>query len=72
MPEIMKTPQMRAIAKWGACALVLLAPGSFVILPLLWIARRWAARAAGPGSTLQRRSVGLLVTQPPRPARLAG
>ena len=31
-------------AKWCACALILLAPGSFVIVPLAWLARQWAAR----------------------------
>jgi hypothetical protein len=31
--------------KWCAYALVLLAPGSFVVLPALWLARALAARA---------------------------
>ena len=31
-------------AKWCGCILILLAPGSFVILPVLWLARQWAAR----------------------------
>jgi hypothetical protein len=35
-------------ARWGACILILLAPGSFVILPLVWIARQWTARGAVP------------------------
>ena len=30
----------RELTKWLAYALVLLAPGSFVLLPLLWLVRR--------------------------------
>jgi hypothetical protein len=33
-------PQHRSLAKWCGCALVLLLPGSFVVLALLWILRR--------------------------------
>src|SRR5262245_43891923 len=44
MFDLAKTAQARAIAKWCACALLLLAPGSFVVLPLLWVARQWSAR----------------------------
>ena len=33
------------LAKWCACAVVLLAPGSFVVLPLVWLSRRWLSRA---------------------------
>ena len=31
--------------KWCAYALVLLAPGSFIVLPMLWLARTLAARS---------------------------
>jgi hypothetical protein len=31
-------------AKWCAFALILLTPGSFVIVPVVWLARQWAAR----------------------------
>jgi len=41
-------PQPRALAKWCACALVLLLPGSFVVLPLLWLYRRCALLSARP------------------------
>jgi hypothetical protein len=35
------------VAKWCAFALILLAPGSFIVLPVLWLARRvgWQRRA---------------------------
>lgn len=66
MPGMTRTAQMRALAKWSACAFVLLAPGSFVILPLLWLARLWAARHAGSAAALERRSAGAPLTQSPR------
>jgi hypothetical protein len=34
------------VARWCALALVLLAPGSFIVMPIWWLARqvrRWAA-----------------------------
>jgi len=34
----------REMAKWYAYAIVLMAPGSFVVLPLVWLARHWASR----------------------------
>ncbi len=34
-------PSPRELTKWCAYALVLLTPGSFVILPVLWLVRRW-------------------------------
>ena len=34
--------QSRTLAKWCACALVLLLPGSFIVLALLWLYRRCA------------------------------
>lgn len=37
------SPQPRASA-WCVFALLLLLPGSFVVLPLLWLVKRWAAR----------------------------
>ena len=47
MFELAKAAQARGIAKWCACALILLAPGSFVVLPLLWLARYWTQRGSG-------------------------
>ena len=35
--------QPRAFVKWGTYALLLIAPGSFVVLPVLWLIRRYAA-----------------------------
>ena len=35
---------MLHVAKWCAYALVLLLPGSFVVLALLWLYRRYALR----------------------------
>lgn len=40
-PLIATSPRERA--KWCAYALVLLAPGSFVVLPVLWLVRRQQA-----------------------------
>jgi hypothetical protein len=34
-------PSPRELTKWCVYALVLLAPGSFVVLPVLWLVRRW-------------------------------
>lgn len=33
----------REMTKWGAYVLLLLAPGSFVALPVLWLVRRYSA-----------------------------
>ena len=63
MHRIGKTAETRAIAKWCACALILLAPGSFVIVPLVWLARRWATRGAAPAPAVERRSADGLVVQ---------
>ncbi len=35
----LKPPSPPELRKWGACALVLLVPGSFVVLPVLWLVR---------------------------------
>jgi hypothetical protein len=35
----------REMAKVCAYGLVLLLPGSFVVLPLLWLSRRWMSRS---------------------------
>jgi hypothetical protein len=43
-------PQLGTLAKWCACALVLLIPGSFVVVALLWFYRR-CARASTPADT---------------------
>lgn len=64
-------PQPRTVAKWCAYALALLLPGSFVVLPLLWLYRRYAlpsalpifapARAGGPGlARLKRLPVAMM------------
>jgi hypothetical protein len=37
----------REIARWCGYAFLLLAPGSFVILPVLWLARHVALKARG-------------------------
>ena len=44
MNRLTRTIPPREIAKWCSYAIVLLAPGSFVVLPLLWLARHWPAR----------------------------
>ena len=35
--------RLRRCAKWGTYALLLLAPGSFLTLPVLWLIKRHAA-----------------------------
>ena len=47
-PPIVPTLNNRltAYAKWCACALVLLTPGSFLILLPLWLGQRWRASGA--------------------------
>ncbi len=39
-------PQPRVLAKWCAYVLLLLLPGSFIVIPLLWLSRRWALMSA--------------------------
>lgn len=39
----------RGFAQWCVYLLILLAPGSFLILPLVWIVRRYARSAVGGG-----------------------
>jgi hypothetical protein len=53
--------QLRGLRKWAAYGLILLAPGSFVVLPTLWLVwrlaqlrREAAARAAVPGDAPRR------------------
>jgi hypothetical protein len=41
-----KAVSPREMAKVCAYGLVLLLPGSFVVLPLLWLGRRWTSRGA--------------------------
>lgn len=41
----------REWAKWCVCAVLLLAPGSFIVLPMLWIGRQLAARVLRPAAT---------------------
>jgi hypothetical protein len=35
------------LGKWLAYVLILLTPGSFVLVPVLWLLRHWVAQAAG-------------------------
>ena len=35
--------RLHPFAKWGTYALLLLAPGSFLVLPVLWLIKRHAA-----------------------------
>lgn len=44
MPDKVKSKRFRDIGKWCAYALALLAPGSFFLLPVLWLARAGALR----------------------------
>ena len=46
MSKKARTIPPREMAKWCTYGIVLLAPGSFVVLPLLWLARHWASRTA--------------------------
>lgn len=39
-------PSPRELARWSAYTLVLLAPGSFIVLPVLWLVRRFAVQAS--------------------------
>jgi hypothetical protein len=39
MFRALTTATPRDVAKWGAYALLLLAPGSFIVLPVLWLVR---------------------------------
>ena len=34
------TSSPRSLEAWLACALILVTPGSFIVLPLLWLASR--------------------------------
>jgi hypothetical protein len=68
MFELAKTAQVRGVAKWCACALLLLAPGSFVVLPLLWLARHWTARGAAFANLAKRGSAKMDIAQSSRGA----
>jgi hypothetical protein len=68
MSEMARKARMSAITKWCLGALLLLAPGSFVILPLLWLARQFAARGTTLARNPERRPVDALVAQSPRAA----
>lgn len=43
--SLMSTPP-QTLAKWGGWAVVALMPGSFVVLPLLWLARQLRAQTS--------------------------
>jgi hypothetical protein len=63
-----RTVEARGIAKWCACGLILLAPGSFIVLPLLWLARQWSARGAALDEMSERAPSGLSAPRTPRTA----
>ena len=42
MFRYLASPSPAELRKWGAYALLLLVPGSFVFLPAFWLARRLA------------------------------
>jgi len=46
MERLTRTPWARRIAKWSAFAAILLAPGSFIVLPVLWLIRQIAVARA--------------------------
>ncbi len=39
MPRLPVSPAR--LGKWCAIAVVLVTPGSFVVLPVIWLARNW-------------------------------
>jgi hypothetical protein len=41
------SPSPVELRKWGTYALLLLAPGSFVLIPAYWLARRLAVAPRG-------------------------
>ncbi len=41
MRRFTELPSSAELGKWCACALLLLVPGSFIALPVIWIVRRW-------------------------------
>ena len=47
MFEVFTSMQLRELAKLCAVSLAMLMPGSFLVLPLLWLGRRFARRAEG-------------------------
>jgi hypothetical protein len=63
-----RTATAREMAKWCACVLILLAPGSFVIVPLLWLARQWTARGTVLAKSPENRAARAFATQSPRGA----
>lgn len=46
----------RELGKYCAFALILFAPGSFVVLPVMWVVRLLAVQAARPGGIVGRRA----------------
>ena len=49
-----------AASKWGAYTLVLLLPGSFLVLPLLWLAKHLCVRSRSPRFAQFRRAHQLI------------
>src|SRR5215510_5338536 len=57
MSDLARKARTSAVTKWCVGVLLLLAPGSFVILPLVWLARHLAARGAALTRNRERRPV---------------
>jgi len=49
-----KAVSPREMAKWGTYALLLLAPGSLIVLPLAFAARYWWTRSARLAPAVRR------------------
>lgn len=64
MYRFLVAPSPRELMKWCAYALVLLTPGSFVVLPVLWVIRHlWFRPRAGKGDFQEAGYAGLETRQ---------
>jgi hypothetical protein len=50
---------LQKLGKCCACALLLIAPGSFIVLPALWLVRLLAIQAARRKTDLQQAAHGI-------------